>query len=251
MKQGLQIILITIALTGIFQFIHEAGHVVVATIYGSNPVWGFSSVIQKWDEVPETPSDWEALTLPPGASGWVKLKPPESDLEQVLFDGMGPVFSLSAFLLFLAASYFATSDKRRKLLLLGVFSLGFSLGFYYLRAHSSYWGDEKSLAHTLGVSIYLFNIPLMIIYFAGLIYAIVNLYKLNFGMRQILLVVITTIGTGIAMNRSQFIVTQQVDAGNSLFDPVFGFSTPVFGFFGLCFLIFALFWGRASRAGAS
>lgn len=244
MKNQLRIILLCIALTGIFQFTHEAGHVVVASAYGSQSNWGFSSVIQIWDTPPQNPSEWQEITLPVGATGWVKYTPPESHLASILFDSMGPIFSLSVFLIFFALFFFVKSDEKQKILLIGIFLLGFTLGFYYLRASNSYWGDEKSLAYYLGVSEFLFNIPLTIVYFAGMIFAAIQLYKRNFGIGQFLIAMLTTIATGISMNRSQILVTQQVDNGNALFNSFLGFSLPVLLFFLMCFVVFAYIWRK-------
>ena len=244
-KNNLRVVLLTIALTGLFQFIHEAGHVVVANIYGSESNWGFSSVIQVWDAPPQNPDEWEAVTLPVGNTGWVKFTPPRNDLERMLFDSMGPIFSLSAFLVSLVIYGQAKIEERRKILLIGIFLLGFTLGFYYLRAHNSYWGDEKSLAYHLGISIFLFNIPLCLTYFSGMIFAIIQLRRLKFKFGQFVLITVTTIATGIAMNRAQTLVTRQVDAGNIIFNPILGFSIPVFLVFVMCFILFVTIWRSA------
>ena len=244
MKKYAQLILVGITLTGIFQFTHELGHLVVTIAYGGRATWGFSSPIQMWDQAPRDESVWEPISLPTGDTGWVKFENPDTKSGEILFNSLGPIFSLAAFMIFLLSYVRSQSEQHQKLLLIGIFLLTFTLGFYYLTANTKVWSDEKAMAYLLDTTDLLFIIPLALIYFAGLAFSSVQLYKLGFRAKHFLIFIVTNIGTGVLMNRTQQIIIQQVDNGNALFNPILGFSAPVFLFFAFCFGLFAYLWRR-------
>jgi hypothetical protein len=111
-----------------------------------------------------------------------------------------------------------------------VYSLAASLVMvlYYLRAPMRTGGDEYDVALSLGVARSLVEIPFALGYLACLAFGLRALPTWKIRFIWLSAILLGTIVTGISMAMLDPVIISQVDAGNPLFQPVMGYSLPVF-----------------------
>jgi hypothetical protein len=210
------------------QGIHEGGHWAVYEITGHRPVWAFTSIVQIWDTPPQHPEGWVETNAPDGERGWLKLSSTPSKVVKAVDDAAGPLASLVSVIAGLFLCRFGKKPAVRVSGLMLTIITGLLMTFYYARSGTRIGGDEGFLAASLGIPKMVFDIPLGLAFFFCLMLGLRELKTWKNGLRffsAILLGMITTAGSMVIFD--PFIRTG-VEAGNPLYQPVLGFSLPVF-----------------------
>jgi hypothetical protein len=211
------------------QLLHEVGHWAVLQLYGRQPLWGVTSLVQLWDHHPQSPEQWVAFTNPDGDQGWLHLtSAPETNLEMVLFLIAGPGIQVLAVSLGIFFFYLGKSPYLRiwgyLLTFVNAFGQFFYQGVSLLRRSG---GDETLLAYYWDVSPVLIYGVLIIFFFVALVFVL--RYLENWRSRGIWIaaMVIGTLPIGPVLMLVNGIIIEQVDAGNRFFQGIVGFSLPV------------------------
>lgn len=211
------------------QSVHETGHHLVYQIMGHDPVWGFTKVVQVWDTPPKNPDAWIEITGPAGEQGWLKLSSPiEGMVENVIATGGGPLAGLLGAVLGLVISRRSRQTRWKQIGL--TFALASSLVavLYYLRSPIRTGGDEYDIALQLGIAKSFIELPLAVAFIGCLILGLRELPSWRVQLKWLGTILLGTILTGMPMALADPIVIAQVDAGNPWFQPVIGYSLPVF-----------------------
>ena len=233
------------------QMLHEAGHWTVLQLTGREPVWGFTSLVQLWDREPADPAQWVEIIDPRGDRGWLRLSSlPSSRAEWVAFLAAGSLFQLGAVVAGILVMIFAKRDIVRELGLLVALINSFAQFTYQVVAPiRGSGGDEYLLSYHLGVPMAAVSVPLALAFAAGLIWAFYQLDGSRMRLKYAAVLMLGIIPQGPLLMRANEIVRDQVDAGNPLFQPVFGFSLPVLILSLLAFLaLVAIVRSKANRA---
>jgi len=253
---GIPQLLILILLLNVLaaQLLHEAGHWAVLQLYGRQPVWGFTSLVQLWDRTPSAPAEWVKTTSIDGGSGWLHLGSQiGSDTEWLLFIAAGPLVQIVAFVAGLLLARYGRSSTARTLgflvALVNVFS-----GFLYqvVNLAKGVGGDEVLLAHYLGTSPVAVAAVLGAIFGLGLVIVFAGLRPWKTRLTWGLALALGILPVGPLLMRANSMVTEQLDAGNRLFQPLIGFSLPVFltGLVCLVAISFMVYRWQVVHAGA-
>ncbi|MGQ4875641.1 MAG: hypothetical protein ACP6IY_16360 [Promethearchaeia archaeon] len=227
-----QLIIFTILLSYLgAQRIHEIGHWLVLQLYGREPAFGFTGLIQLWGKVPQHPEHWTKYKDPiDGEEGWLYLDSlPQSSAEWVIMLAAGQIAQIIIIIIGLLIVKYAKKDlsKTFGLLLAMINSQGQI--FYFIRKMLSggVGGDEYFISFYLNISVYLIIIIFLSIHLIGfsLCIHIINDWKLS--IKYILVIFLGIMPIGIILMLSDILVREQIDLGNPLFQPVFGFALPV------------------------
>jgi len=211
------------------QVLHEAGHCLVALLFGRGPTWGTSSLVQLSDREPRQPLEWVRYVTTDGDVSWLRLTSlPASDAEWVLFFVTALLVQLVAIVVGLVVASRATGARTRSLglLLALVNALGMCI-YYGLGFVRGIGGDEKNIGDYLGVPAPLVAASFAIAALLGLVLVLRSLrgWRERARIGLVSLAVIVLEGPLILVANGT--IRDQVDAGNPAFQPVLGFSLPV------------------------
>lgn len=211
------------------QAVHETGHHLVYQAMGHEPVWAFTKLVQMSETTPLHPDEWKMKIYPDGTTNWEKLSSlPTSSVEQAVAAAAGPLAGLLSAILGLVMLRRSTKVTAKQVWLAYTISISLVAVLYYLRAPMRTGGDEYNIAVSLGVVKSLVEIPLALGYLACLVLGLRELptWKIRFAWLGTIL--LGSIATGLPMVMLDPIIIAQVDAGNAWFQPVIGYSLPVF-----------------------
>lgn len=212
------------------QILHEAGHWTVMQVFGRQPLWGITSLVQLSERAPSSPAEWVEITNTDSSISWLHLGSlPTSDAEWVLFLAAGPLFQLAAVVIGLMV---ARNGRNPTVQIMGyllaiVNAFG---GFFYqivglLRGGGS---DEKLIGHYLDISDIGISVVLAIGFGIGLVIALRAVETWKTRLKWIAAIVVGTFPVGPLLMVANSVIIEQVDADNPLFQSVLGFSLPVF-----------------------
>jgi hypothetical protein len=211
------------------QTTHETGHHMVYQLMGHDPIWGFTKLVQIWDTPPINPDEWIEIRGSEDERGWLKLSSPMvSKAENVIAAAAGPLTGL------LGAVLGIVITGRSKKLTWQQIGLAFSLTsslvavLYYLRAPIRTGGDEYDIAVQLGVAKSLIEIPLALAFMACLAFGLSKLPSWRIRLVWLGTVLLGSVATGIPMVSGDSLVIAQINAGSPWFQPILGYSLPVF-----------------------
>lgn len=211
------------------QMLHEGGHWAVLQVGGRDPVWGFTGMVQLWDRKPATPDQWVEITDPTGDRGWLRLGSlPASTTEWVIFFAAGPLLQLGAVIVGLMVHSLAKQQISRLFGLLLALINSFGQFMYQIVAPiRGSGGDEYLLAYYLGVPRTAVSAPLAVAFAVGFLWAMCRLDGWRTRLIYGAALMVGIIPQGPLLMYANQVVRDQIDAGNPLFQPVFGFSQPV------------------------
>lgn len=218
------------------QTVHEMGHHMVYQVMGHEPVWAFTKVVQL-SEPPTNPAEWVEITNPDNSSNWLKVGSlPSGKAEKSLAAAAGPLAGLLCAMLGVLFAWRSKKITWKQIWL--TFSLASSLVavLYYLRSPMRTGGDEYDIAVQLGIAKSFIEIPLALAFFACLSFALRELPSWHIRLKWLGTTLLGSIITGLPMAIADPFLIAQVDAGNPWFQPVIGYSLPVFVVIGLTFL---------------
>jgi len=219
------------------QAVHETGHHLVYQVMGYEPIWAFTKVVQM-SESPTNPTDWVEITNLDGSSNWLKVSSmPTSKAENALMAAAGPLLGLLSAMLGLFMSRRSVKVASKQAWLAFVLTISLVATLYYLRAPMRTGGDEYDIAVNLGVTKAVVEIPLALGYLACLALGLRELLTWRTRLTWLGTILLGSILTGIPMAFIDPLIIVQVDAGNLWFQPVIGYSLPVF------LIIFITFFG--------
>lgn len=247
-----QSVLLVMVLTYVMQAVHEGGHWLVYQLAGRGPVWGFTSLIQLWDESPLHPEEWVQMTAPDGSQGWLRLASlPANKDETTVMLAAGPLAGLLATVCGLASGRFSKNPVTRRTGLTLALVGSLSAGLYYLCApFRGTTGDEYFIAANLGIPQLFIDLPLGVAF--GVCFWL-GMHALT-GWREratwIGSILVGSPITGVTLMQANTLVTNQINQSNPLFQPVLGYSLPVCVANGAVLIALALWWYQAARVSA-
>jgi len=210
------------------QTVHETGHHMVYQVMGHEPVWAFTKIVQL-SEPPINPIEWVEITNPDDSSNWLKISSlPSGKTENVIATAAGPLAGLFGALLGLVIARRSRKVTWKQIGL--TFSLASSLVavLYYLRSPMRTGGDEYNIVIQLGISKSFIEISLALAFLACLILGLRELPSWRIRLKWLGTVLLGSIITGLPMAMADPFLIAQVDSGNPWFQPVIGYSLPVF-----------------------
>jgi hypothetical protein len=212
------------------QAVHETGHHLVYQVMGNEPVWAFTKMVQLSEKTPSHPDEWTEKAYPDGETNWLKVSSlPSGKLEEAIAAAAGPLAGLLSAVLGLVMSRRSAKITSKQAWLAYVLAISLVAILYYLRAPLRTGGDEYDVAMSLGIAKTLVEIPLAFGYLACLAFGLHELPIWRIRLTWLGTILLGTIATGIPMAMLDQFIISQVDAGNPLFQPVIGYSLPVFG----------------------
>jgi len=221
------------------QAVHETGHHLIYQVMGHEPVWAFTKVVQISETTPSNPDGWTMKTYPDGGTNWLKVSSlPTGNMEEAIAAAAGPLTGLFSAILGLVMSSRSVKVTSKGAWLAYTLSISLVAVLYYLRAPMRMGGDEYDVAASLGISKSLVEVQLALGYLACLILGLRELSTSKIRLTWLGTILLGSIATGLPMALLDPIIIAQVDAGNQWFQPVIGYSLPVFftiilTFFGL------------------
>jgi len=211
------------------QAVHETGHHLAYQMMGYEPVWAFTKVVQMSETTPSHPDEWTMKTYPDGTTNWLKVSSlPSEGMEEALASLTGPLIGLLSAMLSLFMSHRSARVTSKQIWLAYVLSISLVAVLYYLRAPIRTGGDEYDVAINLGIEKAIVEIPLALGYLACLILGMLELSTWKIRLTWLGTILLGSIATGLPMALLDPIIIAQVDAGNLWFQPVIGYSLPVF-----------------------
>ncbi|HKJ37865.1 MAG TPA: hypothetical protein VJ972_03760 [Anaerolineales bacterium] len=219
------------------QAAHETGHYLVYQVMGHEPVWAFTRVVQMSDATPSNPSEWTMKTYSDGGTNWLKVSSlPSGRMEEAVAAAAGPLAGLLSAVFGLVMSRRSVKVKSKQIWLAYVLTISLAAVLYYLRAPMRTGGDEYDIAVSLGVAKIFVEIPLMLGYLICFILGLRDLHTWKTRLTWLGTILLGSIVTGLPMVMFDPIIIAQVDKGNPWFQPVIGYSLPVFATIILTFL---------------
>ena len=211
------------------QSVHETGHHMVYQVMGHEPVWAFTKVVQMSETTPSHPNEWTKKTYPDGATNWLKVSSlPTGNVEETTAAAAGPLTGLLSAILGLAVSRRSIKVTSKQAWLAYTLSISFVAVLYYLRTPMRMGGDEYDIAVQLGIDKWLVEVPLAFGYLACLVLGLRGLPSWYTRLTWLGTILLGSIATGLPMSLIDSLVIAQVDAGNPWFQPIIGYSLPVF-----------------------
>lgn len=225
----LPLLLLVMLVNILSQTAHETGHHMMYQLMGHDPVWGFTKLVQIWETPPSNPDEWVATRGAEGEQGWLKLSSSlVGKTENAGVAAAGPLAGLLGAMLGLALARWGKKSTWQQIGL--AFSLTASLVavLYYLRSPLRTGGDEYDIAIQLGIAKSVIEIPLALGFAACLAFGLRLLPSWRVRLTWLGTVLLGSIATGIPMVFADSLVIAQINAGNSWFQPIVGYSLPVF-----------------------
>jgi len=211
------------------QATHETGHHMVYQIMGHDPVWGFTKLVQIWDTPPINPDVWIMTSGSEGEPGWWKLSSPlVGKTENVIATATGPLAGLLGAILGLVVARRSRKITWKQIGVIFSFASSLVAVLYYLRSPLRTGGDEYDIAVQLGIAKSFIELPLALAFIACLILGLRELPTWRIRLTWLGTILLGSIATGLPMAMADPFVIAQVDAGNFWFQPVIGYSLPVF-----------------------
>ena len=231
------------------QATHETGHHMVYQVMGREPVWGFTKIVQLWDS-PINPEEWVEITGADGELNWLKLNSlAESKTEEIINTIAGPLAGL------LGAVLGVVAARRSNKIAVKQIGLAYSLAgsiaavLYYLRSPTRTGGDEYTAAALLSLPKVVVEIPLALGFLICLVLALREFQTWRKRLMWFGTVLLGSVASAIPMVVADPIIIKQVNKGNPWFQPVIGYSLPVFLTIGLS-LLGVWIWFRWQESGA-
>ncbi|HSM70828.1 MAG TPA: hypothetical protein VK851_04735 [Anaerolineales bacterium] len=229
------------------QAAHETGHHLVYQVMGHEPVWAFTKVVQMSDAIPSNPDEWTMKRYPDGATNWIKASSlPSGNMDEAVAAAAGPLLGLLSAILGLVMSRRSVRVTSKQAWLAYTLSIALVAVLYYLRVPTRTGGDEYDIAVNLGIAKSFVEIPLALGYLACLAFGLLELPTLKIRLTWLGIILLGSITTGLPMALLDPIIIAQVDTGNPWFQPIMGYSLPVFFTIILTFLGL-LAWARWQR----
>jgi len=232
----LPLLILAMLVNVLAQTVHETGHHMVYQVMGHEPVWAFTKIVQL-SEPPINPVEWVKITNPDDSSNWLKISSlPSGKTENVIATAAGPLAGLFGALLGLVIARRSRKITQKQIGL--TFTLASSLVavLYYLRSPMRTGGDEYDIATQLGISKSFIEIPLALAFITCLFLALRELPTWRIQLKWLGTILLGSIITGLPMAIADPLVIVQVNADNPWFQPVVGYSLPVFMVIALTFL---------------
>ena len=224
----LPLLVLAMMVTILAQAVHETGHHMAYQVMGHEPAWVFTKVAQL-SELPTNPNDWVEVTNPDGTSNWLKVSSmPTDKTEKAFMAAAGPLLGLLSAILGLIMSRRSVRVTSRQAWLAYTLSISIVAVLYYLRAPMRTGGDEYDIALNLGIAKSFVEIPFTLGYLACLTFALLGLDTWKIRLKWLGTILLGTVAMGIPMAMLDPVIITQIDAGNPWFQPVIGYSLPVF-----------------------
>jgi hypothetical protein len=118
---------------------------------------------------------------------------------------------------------------------------------YYLRGFSRMSGDEYFLAASLGMPKYIIDIPFTLVFIIGFILGVWALGDWRTRLKWLGAIMLGSVPSGLFLIKANAIVLAQVNQGNPLFRPLFGWSIPVIIVNVIVCLVIWIWWKRANK----
>lgn len=211
------------------QAVHETGHHLFYQVMGHEPIWAFTKVVQMSETTPSHPDEWALKTYPDGTTNWLKVSSlPTEGMEEAITAAAGPLLGLLSAALGLIMSRKNIKVTSRQVWLAYVLSISLVMVLYYLRASTRTGGDEHDIAVNLGIAKAFVEIPLALGYLACLIMGLRELSTWKIHLTWLAMILFGSIVTGLPMTLLDPFIITQVNASNPWFQPVIGYSLPIF-----------------------
>ena len=211
------------------QAVHETGHHLVYQVMGHEPEWGFTRLVQMSDTTPSNPSEWTQKSYPDGATNWLKLSSlPVGKAEEAAAAAAGPLAGLLGAALGLVMSRRSIKVTSKQVWLAYALTASLVAVLYYVRSPTRSGGDEYDVAVQLGLVKAFIEIPLALGFVTCLVLSLRELPTWRIRFVWLGTFLLGSIATGLPMAMIDPVIFAQVDAGNPWFQPVIGYSLPVF-----------------------
>jgi hypothetical protein len=242
-----QLALLALLLNLVVQTIHEAGHWAVCETLGRGPVWGFTRLMQKWDNPPLHPDEWTETIAPSGERGWLRLTSAPGKMEFAIMLIAGPLVSILGVVFGLCLTHWNRNPVTKQMGLVLALIGSLIMSQYYLRGFSRMGGDEYFLAAHLGIPKYTIDIPFGLAFIAGLIVGLRALGDWRTRLKWLGAIMLGSAPVGLFLMNVDKLVLSQVNQGNPLFQPLLGVSLPVIVVNVIVLLALWLWWKRANK----
>jgi len=244
-----QLLGLSVLLTFMAQFIHEAGHCVVYGLFGTKPVWSVNSLAQIWGHTPLHPENWSIFITPTGESGWIRMSSAPSQMEHVLGLLAGPLASVFGIFLGLALVHFGKKAATRQIGMVFALTISFPMIQYYLRSPWRQTGDEYFVAAYLGIPKYILDLPFGVLFLMSFILALYWLGSWRTRMKWLGVTVLGSAPVGLFIMNINGWVISQINQENRFFQPLLGFAFPILIFNAAVLVLVGIWWkfGSAQR----
>lgn len=225
----LPLLLLAMLVNILAQAVHETGHHLVYQVMGHEPVWAFTKMVQMSETTPMYPDEWTMKTYPDGTTNWLKVSSlPTGNMEEAIAAAAGPLAGLLSAILGLVMARRSIKVTSKQVWLAYAFSISLVTVLYYLRTPMRISGDEYDIAISLGVAKSLVEIPLALGYLACLVLGLHELPRWRIRFVWLSTILLGNIATGLPMAMLDSIIIAQMDVGSPWFQPMIGYSLPVF-----------------------
>jgi len=222
------LLILAILVNILAQVVHETGHLMVFQVMRQEPVWAFTKVVQM-SEPPANPSGWVEITNPDGSSNWLKVgSMPTGKTERAIMAAAGPLLGLLSAVLGLVAFRRKVKATSKQVWLAYALTISLVAVLYYLRSPMRTGGDEYDIAANLGITKTFVEISLALGYLACLVLGLREFSAWKVRFKWLGTILLGSIASGLPMALLDPIIITQVEAGNPWFQPVIGYSLPVF-----------------------
>ena len=243
-----QLIILAFLLNFVGQTIHEAGHLAVYESLGLGPVWGFTRVVQIWDDVPPLhPNEWVETIAPDGTRGWERFSTAPSKIENIIGLIAGPLASLLTVIFGLSLMRFNRNPATKQMGLVLALIVSLLMSLYYLRGFSRTGGDEYFLAGLLGIPKYIIDIPFCLVFITAFALGVWALGDWRTNLKWLGAIILGSVTGGLFLIYADELILSQVNQGNPLFLSLLGFSLPVVIVNLIVFLALWIWWKRTSK----
>lgn len=225
----LPLLLLAMLVNILAQAAHETGHHLVYQVMGHEPEWGFTRLVQMSDTTPSNPGEWTQKTYPDGATNWLKLSSlPVGKAEEAAAAAVGPLAGLLGAVLGLFMSRRSIKVTSKQVWLAYTLTASLVAILYYVRSPTRSGGDEYDVAVQLGITKAFIEIPLALGFVTCLVLSLRELPTWRIRFIWLGTILLGGIATGLPMAMIDPVIFAQIDAGNPWFQPVIGYSLPVF-----------------------
>ena len=224
----LSLLILAMLVNILAQTVHETGHHMVYQVIGHEPIWAFTKIVQL-SELPTNSVEWVEITNPDNTSNWLKVSSlPTGKTEKALAAAAGPLAGLFGAMLGVWIARRSRKIAWKQIWL--TFALASSLVavLYYLRSPTRTGGDEYDIAVQLGIAKSAIEIPLALAFLACLSFALRELPSWHIRLKWLGTILLGSIVTGLPMVFADGWIIAGINATNPWFNPVLGYSFPVF-----------------------
>jgi hypothetical protein len=225
-----KLLVLAILVNVVAQALHEAGHWTIYQAYGRGPVWGFIGLVQLWDAPPLHPDGWVETASLDGERGWLRLTSPSgSKTEALIAAAAGPLASLLAAILALSVAQRSKETRFKHIALMLALMNSFLMSAYYLRSPLRTGGsDEADVATLLGVPRAWIEILFGLAFIACFVLSLRVLDNWRARFKWLGIILLGSVLSALPLVQADAVVRAQVNLGNPFFQPILGFSSPVF-----------------------